>query len=172
MGLPLSDDIWTRRGITLLWDAETLSELCLPDQVVSLRRFLGLHRAGWLEDDQPLVDDKALVVAGLESCLEALPPEEAETWLERTLYPAILSYQREVADGGNQAALIFWFADPKRIRHEVAEDIYVWHCDGDHRGQRITLGRCLFNGAQHDLRRIEGGRENDHTIGLFHPRIS
>ena len=172
MGQPLSDDIWTRRGITLLWDAETLSGFCPAERVVSLRRFLVLHRTGWPEDELALVGDTALVVAGLESCLDALPPQEAETWLEQTVYRAVVSFQREVADGGNQAALVLWFADPKRIVHEVADDTYAWQCDGDHRGQRIALGRCLFNGAQHDLRRIVGGRGGDHTIGLFHPRIS
>src|SRR4051794_976412 len=39
MGQPLSDDIWTRRGITLLWDDETLSGFCPADRVISLRRF-------------------------------------------------------------------------------------------------------------------------------------
>ncbi len=172
MGPPLADDIWTRRGITLLWDADKLSGLCTSDQIISLRRFLQLHKAGWPEAELPLVGDTTLVVAGLEGCLDALPPQETENWLEQVVYPAILSFQREVAGGGGQAALVFWFVDSKRIRHEVAENIYEWHCDGDHRGKTIALSRCLFNGAQHDLRRIVGAKGVDHPIGLYHPRIS
>jgi hypothetical protein len=36
MGPPLLDDIWMRRGISLLWDAETLAAICTPRQVVSV----------------------------------------------------------------------------------------------------------------------------------------
>lgn len=38
-GPTLHDDIWTRRGISLLWDADALCRVCTPQQVVSLRRF-------------------------------------------------------------------------------------------------------------------------------------
>ena len=101
MGPPLEDDSWTRRGISILWDADCLNQLCQPQQVVSLRRLLQLHAAGWPEADLPLVNDTTFVVAGLESCVDALPPDAAEQWLEHVIYPVIISYQREVADGGN-----------------------------------------------------------------------
>jgi hypothetical protein len=44
MGPPLLDDIWNRRGISLLWDADTLAGLCDPEEIISLRRFLRLHK--------------------------------------------------------------------------------------------------------------------------------
>jgi hypothetical protein len=47
MGPLLSDDIWMRRGISMLWDAEALAAVCTPKQVVSLRQFLLLYAAGW-----------------------------------------------------------------------------------------------------------------------------
>ena len=76
-GPTLHDDIWTRRGISLLWEAESLAQVCTPQEVVSLRRFLQLNSLGWPEDQLPLVDDRVLVVAGLESAIDALPPEQA-----------------------------------------------------------------------------------------------
>ena len=51
MGPPLTDDIWMRRGISILWDAEALATVCTPGQVVSLRQFLLLQAAGWPEAD-------------------------------------------------------------------------------------------------------------------------
>ena len=63
MGPPLLDDIWMRRGISLLWDADSLAAVCTPRQVVSLRQFLVLNRAGWPEAEyEPLLvnDGKAL----------------------------------------------------------------------------------------------------------------
>ena len=103
----VNDDLWTRRGISLLWSADELNKLCLPSQVISLRQFRQLHSGGWPADDLMLVNDVALVVAGLEACIDALPPDDMTAWLEQEIYPTIVSYQREVADGGGQAALIF-----------------------------------------------------------------
>lgn len=169
MDSPLYDDIWTRKGISLLWGAEQLARVCKPQQVVSLRAFLQLHVAGWPQDKLALANDRALVVAGLEGCIDALPPSEAEEWLEKIVYAAIVSFQQEVS----YAALIFWLADHKRIEHRTSEDAYYWHCGTEYRGQQVALSRCLFNGAQNDLRQIlVVEKKTEHWIGLFHPRIS
>jgi hypothetical protein len=171
MQAPLvNDDLWTRRGITLLWNAGELNKLCQPKQVISLRKFRQLHDAGWPEDELQLVDDETLVVAGLEACIDALPPEEATAWLEETIYPAIVSYQREVADGGGQAALVFWLVEHKRLQYQTSNDCWLWHCGGEHRKQQIPLGRCLFNGAQQDVKEIHDLKGKQ--LGLYHPRIS
>ncbi|MCZ2340444.1 MAG: hypothetical protein LC104_01450 [Bacteroidales bacterium] len=174
MQSPLHDDIWTRRGISLLWDAEALSKICTPQQVVSLRRFLGLHALGWPDDQLPLIDDQVLVLAGLESAIDSLSPADAEHWLEQVVYKAIISYQREVADGGSQAALVLWITENRRLTYLTSDDTYNWHCGTEYKGQTIPLSRCLFNGAQHDLRRIHvfDDKKNEHWIGLYHPRIS
>ena len=166
----VNDDLWNRRGITLLWDADELNKLCQPQQVVSLRRFRQLHAGGWQENDLPLVNDVVLVVAGVESCIDALPPEEATSWLEQRIYPAIVDYQREVADGGSQAALVFWIVEPDRLQFRTSEDAWHWHCGGEHKKQQIPLSHCLFNGAQHDLKEIHDTEGN--KLGLYHPRIS
>jgi hypothetical protein len=173
MGPPLSDDIWMRRGISLLWDAETLATVCTPRQVVSLRQFLLLHAAGWPEAELPLVNDVRLVVAGLESAIDALAPDEAVAWLERTVYPAIISYQENVAGGGTEASLILWIADHKRLDYHTSDDTHYWHCGTEYKGQLLPLSRCLFNGAQDGLRRIQaGGKKSEVGAGLYHPRIS
>lgn len=177
MGTPLLDDIWTRRGVSLLWDADALAALCEPSQVLSLRRFLLLHRDDWSNVESLMVDNEAtvvtLVVGGLESAIDALPPEDACEWLEQVVYPAIVSYQREVAGGGAEAALVLWLADHRRLDYHTSDDTYHWHCGTEYKGQQIPLGRCLFNGAQRDVRRIQvaGDKKTDHWVGLFHPRV-
>lgn len=173
-GPPLHDDVWTRRGISLLWDADALAGICTVQQVVSLRRFLELGSRGWPEGDLPLINDRVLVAAGLESAMDALPPDQAGEWLERVVYPAIISYQREVADGGGQAALVFWIAEHRRLNYETSDDTYYWHCGTEYKGQQIPVSRCLFNGAQRDLQRLQNapGKRSEEWIGLFHPRIS
>jgi hypothetical protein len=142
MGPPLTDDIWMRRGISLLWDAEALSAFCPARRVVSLRQFLGLHAAGWEGADPLMVnDEKCLVVAGIESALDALPPDEAATWLERTVYPALVSFQGCVAGGGTEASLVLWVADHKRLDYHTSDDTHYWHCGGEYRGHQLPLSR-------------------------------
>ena len=154
----------------MIWDADLLNGLCTSDQVVSLRQFRQLHTSGWLEADLALVDEQALVVAGIEGCVDALPPEEASDWLRQTIYNAMVSYQREVASGGSEAALIFWIVDPERLDYHTSEDQWYWHCGGEFKGQQIPIGRCLFNGAASDLKEIQDS--SGKPLGLFHPRIS
>jgi len=168
------DDVWTRRGISVLWDAEALADLCGASDVISVRQLLQLKEAKWPDARVPLVRDQALVVAGLEGCLDALPPTEAADWLEQVIYPTIVSFQREVAGGGDQAALVLWLADRSRLDYRTGDDTYYWHCGGEYKGQQIPLSRCLFNGAQDGLRHIHVTRDRDpeHWVGLYHPRIS
>ena len=171
-GAALFDDIWMRRGISLLWDAESLAAVCAPAQVVSLRRFLLLHARGWPDADLPLVEEARLVVAGLESAIDALTPDDAVAWVEQAVYPAIVSYQESVAGGGTEAALVLWVADPRRLDYRTSEDTHYWHCGTEYRGRQIPLSRCLFNGAQDGLRRIQpGGKRGELGAGLFYLRI-
>jgi len=173
MGPPLSDDIWTRRGISLVWDAEALARLCSPGQVVSLREFLQLHEAGWPEDRLALVNDKALVVAGLESCIDSMQPVEAGEWLQGVVYQALISFEREVSCGGTEAALVLWLADHRRLQYQTSDDAHCWHCSTEYKGEQIPLTRCLFDGEYRSLRPIHLTVEKaERNVGLFHPRIS
>jgi hypothetical protein len=173
-GSNLYDNIWFRRGISLIWDGATFSQICPPKSVISLRKFLSLHKQGWPPDQLNLLEDERLVIAGLESAIDALPPDDSTNWLHSVVYEAIVSFQREVAGGGNEAALVFWITENKRLTYQTSEDIYYWHCTTEFKGQRIPLSKCLFNGAQYDLRRIHAldPQKKEEWIGLYHPRIS
>ncbi len=174
MGPMLSDDIWMRRGISLLWDAESLAAVCTPKQVVSLRQFLALHAAGWREAEyEPLMvnDGKTLVVAGLESAIDALPPDEAEVWLCEVVYQAMAGFQKAL--GSTEAALVLWIADAKRLDYHTSDDTHYWHCGTEYKGKQIPLSRCLFNGAQSDRQSIRGGTKKPEAgVGLYLQRIS
>jgi hypothetical protein len=166
----VNDDLWTRRGISLLWDADELNRLCHSKQVISLRQFIQYYRDGWPEHELPLVDEVTMVVAGLEACVDALCPDEATEWLENTIYQAMVSFQSEVASGGTQAALVFWFVDPKRLQYETGEGTWYMHYGGEFKGHKIAISRCLFNGADNDLKEIQD--VDGKALGLYHPRIS
>src|ERR1035438_2457725 len=107
--LVVSDQSWTRRGLSILWAAEALSRIAQPHQVVSVRQLVALSRA-WPED-LPGVDGNAVVVAGVDGCLGALSPEVATQWLEEDLRRIIVDFQDRYE---NQAALILWVPDGRR----------------------------------------------------------
>jgi|ERR1019366_5147324 hypothetical protein len=174
MNSELHDSTWLQSGTSLLWDAEALNTLCSADCVRSLRDLLCLHKAEWPNNALKLIDNRTLVIAGLEAAMDTLVPDEASEWLEQNVYPAVLDFQENVADGGREAALIFWFADQKRVFHRPSENTYHWHCSGVHRQQSIPLGRCIWNGAESSVRRIITSNSKGRKIwaGLFLPRIS
>ena len=174
MNPDLHDNTWIACGTSLLWDAAALKSICPFDAVRSLRELLRLHQAGWPDGQLQLVKGRTLVIAGLEAAMDTLHPDTAVEWLEQTVFPAISDFQRDVADGGREAALIFWLADPKRVFHKASEDTYHWHCAGEHSRKSIPIGRCLWNGAEGSARRIITKMADKTEIwsGLFHPRIS
>src|ERR1019366_2584605 len=154
MSPDLQDKTWMSCGISLLWDAQALNEICTPEYVRSLREFMRLHQAGWPEDALKLINNRVLVVAGLEAAMDTLNPLEAVDWLEQNIYPAVRDFQDNVADGGGEAALIFWFADANRILHRAADNTHHWHCSGEHQRQSIPIGRCIWNGAESSVRKV------------------
>jgi hypothetical protein len=170
----VSDQSWSRRGLSLLWGAEALSRIAQPDQVVSVRQLFALSRA-WPED-LPAVDGNAVVVAGVDGCLDALGPEDATQWLEEDFRRIVVGFQDRYE---NQAALILWIPDGRRrIAMPRATEEYEWHCSGSDLGKTVPVGRCLWAGADSDTRRILDSREANQDpdgpawIGLNHPRIS
>jgi hypothetical protein len=174
MNPSLYDDTWMRCGTSLLWDAEALNRICSAEFVRSLRELLRLHQAGWPDGTLSLINNRTLVVAGLEAAMDTLDPDEAVEWFEQKVYPAILDFQENVADGGREAALILWLADRNRIFHRPADNTYHWHCSGAYRQRSISIGRCIWNGAETSVRRIMTTTADKKQIwaGLFHPRIS
>ena len=170
----IHDKTWMTCGITLLWDAEALNEVCPANSVRSLREFLRLQHSGWPEDTLRLINNRTLIVAGLEAAMDTLSPQEAVEWLEQVIYPAVREFQDSVADGGAEAALIFWFADAKRIWHRPADNTNHWYCSGAYRQHSTPIGRCIWNGAEPSVRKIVtvGPDKKQRELGLFLRRIS
>ena len=171
---PIEIDTWKRQGHSILWDVPGLRSFCAPGQAVSLRQFSRLHASGWNGVDALLVRDRALVVAGLEGSLDTLTPKSAIQWLDHDIYPAVTSFQKEVAFGGSEAALIFWFADQRRFEYRQAEQAAYWKCSGAHGKHEIPIGRCLWNGSEPNSQEIRDktGEGPARFAGYYLQRIS
>lgn len=170
----LLDSTWMQSGISILWDAESLNELCSAERVRSLREFLRLHAANWPEEELRLLNGRTLAVTGLEAAMDTMSPDAAVEWLEQKVYPAIREFQDNVADGGGEAALIFWFADQRRLWFRTSDGTNHWYCSGQHHQHSIPLGRCIWNGAESSVRKIVAKCSDgwQREIGLFLRRIS
>jgi len=164
---------WSRRGFALLWEVTTLAELVKPSDVLSLRQFFAV--ANQWPDDLPAADGDAMIVAGLEGCLDCLEAADAERWIEGDLKTAILSFQ-DYYEG--QAGLVLWLPSGRnRITMKGATEQYYWkHRSAGEDG--LPLGRLLFSGAENEVERILDSDDasvdydGKHWIGLHHPRIS
>jgi hypothetical protein len=167
-------DRWKRRGFSLLWEPRVLTTVIPPTAVVSIRDFFALRKA-W-PDYLPGSEGDALVVAGLDGCLDSLSEQDAVTWLENDVKSAMLSFQEHYQ---GQAALILWLASGRtRIGMDLAGEEYFWRVNAAKDGPRLPLGRCLWGGAEADVCRILVSEEKnpdfdgDAYVGLHHPRIS
>ena len=165
---------WMRRGFSLLWDTGALFKVAPPAGVVSLREFFAMERS-W-PHELPGADGDALIVAGVEGCLDALGPDAGSVWLETDLKRLILAFQDEYQ---GQAALILWLpSGRRRITMAPATEEYSWKNAASKTAPALPIGRRLWAGADSDAARIivsdapapdlDGGA----WVGLYHPRIS
>lgn len=164
MNSPLTVDVWQRKGISVLWDSKTLTQLNCASQVISLRQFFTFYEEKWPED-MPLIKGDMLLVAGLDAALDTLSAEESQDWLNKDVLDMILDFQKW-AQGEN--ALIFWMSDQNRWK-EHYDNKYTWFCDGKDKGLSIDIGIGLWNGAQQSVRHIENEGK---WLGLYLERIS
>lgn len=166
MNAALLDDVWKRRGISVLWDGDTLSQFNAASKIISLRRFFELYEAGWPEDEMPFINDSAVMVTGLDVMIDALTPEEVVDWVEQQVYTKIQSFQSSV----DNCALIFWMAEKSRWLENASENSYNWWLSDNYKQQNFPIGRCIWNGAQNGVKRIESSQGK--WLGLYHQRIS
>jgi hypothetical protein len=172
---PLKTDVWKRKGFSLLWSSEALAALAPPNEVVSLRQFFAMAR-NWQDGHLKSNNGNALVVAGLEGCLDLLSPDDAAPWIEQRVLPRVLSFQGTFE---SDAALLFWLPTGKsRIKQNAANESYTWHCSGSHARETTELGRILWGGSELDAIRIldPTTRSQDPDgpawIGIYLPRLS
>jgi hypothetical protein len=177
MKAPLNDKIlWTKRGVSVVWDAKALSDLGSMTKALPLRDWFRWKAEGWVDRNEYFTgeEERAIVVAGLDAALDSLDPDDAEAWMQDHLLVTISEFQDQIAGGGQEAALIFWMVNRKRFRYQTADDSVMWKCSTAHGGRELPISRCIWNGAQSDVRRIipSDCDDQDNGIGLFLQRVS
>lgn len=167
---PLLADLWTRRGLSLLWGASALARIA-PPEIVSLRKLFLLAEDGF-PDPLPSNDGKLLIATGLEGALDALSPDDAEAWIMDRIRPMLERFQE--AWYGNGALALWLPSGTARIVSRPVSAAYDWRLPTGHGDRTLSLSRLIFSGAADDLQQImdEKAGPSAAWIGLYHPRIS
>src|SRR5688500_3872761 len=95
----LLDDVWQRKGISVIWDNSVLAKLVKNNRAISLREFFLYYESNWPDDEMPFINNDLLLVAGLDAALDTLEAQNAEEWLTQEVYKRIYDFQRW-AEGG------------------------------------------------------------------------
>lgn len=171
----LNDTIlWTRRGVSVIWDAPELAKLGTMAKALSLRQWLRWQAEGWPEREDYFTgkERRAIIVAGLDAAIDSMKPEVATEWMQSKLLAAVREFQSAVSYGGMEAALVFWMVNHKRFEYRRADDSVVWKAGLGYRGETIPISHCIWNGAQCDIARIVPKEHPDQEYGIgFYLRL-
>ena len=173
----LNDSIlWTKRGVSVIWDAPELAKLGTMAKALSLRQWFRWKAEGWPEREHYYTgkDKRTIIVAGLDAALDSMTPDVATDWMQSNLLAAVREFQAEVAGGGQEAALIFWMVNRKRFHYRTSSDSVIWKSAVGYGGEVIPISHCIWNGAQADVCRIVpvNYADTENGIGLFLQRVS
>lgn len=161
----MSSSAWLRQGSSLVFDKESLSPLIGSYSLISLRQALS-----WMQSwpSQLPGNRDTVLIGGLETILQVLPPLEAEDFL-RT---CVKSFLMEARDRWDRCGLVFGFGSPERAFVITPTDEEVIFIRGDR--EQIRLSYALWDGTAtlNVTRLIRDDGENSTIIGYHVPRIS
>lgn len=160
-----SADTWQYKGSSVIFDRQAIGRLLESAQHVSLRTALA-----WLHDTpQPPASRSSILVSGLETMMQLLPPQEAHDFLLCRIRPLIIRLQNSWECG-----LVFGFPDPPQafVEDPVNEEI-LYQPRAQH---KVRLSEGLWDGnAAVTMKRIireASLQSREETLGYYVPRIS
>jgi len=163
----ISSTVWQRKGSSVIFDRAVLGEFISQGAVISLRNALA-----WMKDfpDHPPVPGRAIVISGLETIMETLPPPLAEEFLNQRLRPLIIELQNRWTECG----ILFGFSSHERAFEETAFEEEILFLRGDRK--QVRLSEELWGGsASVNMKRIvkeEQKTRKEKKVGYYVARIS
>ena len=160
-----SANTWQYKGSSVVYDRQAIGRLLTNARHVSLRTALF-----WLVNTPPPPASRSsILVSGLETLMQLLPPQEAHDFLLHRVRPLIIRLQNVWECG-----LIFGFAAPAQafVEDPMTEEVlYQMRSQ-----QQVRLSEGLWNGnAAVTMKRItrEASEQNrEETLGYYVPRLS
>lgn len=142
---------WFRQGCSIIWDSRALSRLVVDNsEITPISAAMRYFKTDSWPDPLPANKGKAMVVVGLDGCLESLEPTQREEWLKKHIKPMVLGFYREF---DVQSSLIFYFERGKDAFKEDIENAFMWK--SSHRNEKpIPLVKFLYGGRFKEVKRL------------------
>lgn len=161
----MTSSTWLRRGSCVIYEKQLLAPLIQSGCMVSLR-----HALGWMLawPQQPPAEGQTVLVGGLQTCLEVLPPTEAEDFLQKRVKPFIEEFQSYWP----QCGLVFGFgAHPNAFRiTAMKEEIEFVRADKS----AVRLSAPLWNGSgtldMYQIFHLDPQSKHQSPAGFYVPR--
>ena len=160
-----SADTWQRRGSSVVFDRQSIGRLLESARHVSLRTALS-----WRHDAPPLPPSRSILVSGLETLMQLLPPPQAHDFLLRRIRPLIYRLQELSWECG----LVFGFAaPPQAFVEDPMTDKVLYQIRARH---QVCLSEGLWGGnaavAMKRIVREASDQNREETLGYYVPHLS
>jgi hypothetical protein len=154
---------WRRRGCSLIWSPELLSDLITSTEATPLSVVLEWQRSG--PPNEPPGGARSVLVGGLQTVLEVMPDTDAAySWLRANVLPLCRLWSNYWASVG----LIFVMDGPSKLFNLNEADDLVYFGKSSDRDGRLCLTRAIWNGAASGSGAFKLVVEGSREVGGFH----
>ncbi|HVA45326.1 MAG TPA: hypothetical protein VNH11_02975 [Pirellulales bacterium] len=141
----LTSSSWRRRGCSIVWSPELLSDLIVEQDAVPLRTVLTWMASGF--PDSPPGDRPTVLVGGLQTVLSTASSSSADAvydWLRQNMLPLVRAFQSR----WDRVGLVFVMDGPRQLfDYNMADDVIYFGSAGQDRAKKIKLSLGIWNGA-------------------------
>lgn len=149
--LDVEGGVWFKRGCSIIWDPRCLTRLVKDNsEITPISVAMRYAKNELWPDELPAYRGKAMVVVGLDGCLESLQADQREKWLKQHIKPMVLSFYRRFQ---NDKSLVFFFERGKSAFLEDLEDAFLWQ-PASKNEQALPIVRFLYGGRFEEIKRL------------------
>ncbi len=149
--LDVESGVWFKRGCSIIWDPRCLTRLVKDNsEITPMSAALRYAKSNTWPDDLPAYKGKAMVVVGLDGCLESLEADQREKWLKEHIKPLVLSFYRRFQ---NDKSLVFFFERGKSAFIDDLEDAFLWQ-PASKLDKALPIVRYLYGGRFEEVKRL------------------
>jgi hypothetical protein len=149
--MEVESEVWSKRGCSIIWDNRCLSRLVKDNsEITPISAALRMSKSNSWPDKLPAKGGRAMVVVGLDGCLESLEENQREKWLKEHIKPLVLNFYRKFQ---NEASLIFFFERGTASFLYHIDDAFMWR-PTNQQGQQLPLVKFLYGGRTDEIKRL------------------
>ncbi len=144
-------DVWFKRGCSIIWDNRCLTRLVKDNtEITPISSALRMSKVNNWPDKLPAAKGRAMVVVGLDGCLESLEEDQREKWLREHIKPLVLSFYRKFE---NHGSLIFFFERGTASFIDHNDAAFMWRPTNS-QGEPLPLVKFLYGGRVDEIKRL------------------